>query len=279
MDCVHLNQALEGRQIIVETAHVLLAAGSHASYSVDVGIYCSEPLDFVFLSIDQIHQYNQVYGFPYITYCRNQLQLLADLVKLMSKYKVNFIWCLDLEIHMIIIRKGALLSQMFELIKHMPEYVEKYYEMMESLGDIFGYFLLVSSDIFTAEYWDKHIDEDLFMHAFVQIAGYASQPGHSKKLMRMILKALNANNVNKLRRVLPGHEHALLAFSEEYSAELVSTLRNNALEWVMTVQTPLSLQELTSRVIIRTMSHRCQDGVPTLGLPVHLISYVLNAFY
>jgi len=78
--------------------------------------------------------------------------------------------------------------------------VDPYNEIMDILGDIFCYFVVADADkVADGLQLRRTHDDELFVDIFLDIVSYSSQPDHSRKLLRVLLGALNASTVNGLR--------------------------------------------------------------------------------
>jgi len=145
---------------------------------------------------------------------------------------------------------------------------------MDILGDIFRGFVLAQAYKVAIELQNKMIGtEDFFLESFVYIVEYSYQPGHSKKLVRMILIAMNASTVNSLRRKLSERQRAMT----DSTTNKVRAFTNVALKCIQGIQTPLSLQAL-ARLVMSTRSTD-NEALSTSKIPVHLKKYVLYQEY
>jgi len=103
-------------------------------------------------------------------------------------------------------------------------------EMMESLGDMFSFFVLDHADglAHRLEVMTKEDKRKSFIKSFLVIAGYSSQPGRSKRLVRALLSVLNVNTVNRLKWKLRERQRVM----KDITPEKLRNFTNSALKCV-----------------------------------------------
>jgi len=300
------------RQIIVETAQILLKAGACPNVPSD-----HEPLGPLEILLAPLYTEWSVVprGYlipvyfknllkleelPYVCAVNSYFKLVAELTKLLLISRADpsrsplYIIAMSVAAEVVEIRK--ILGENFGRL-------DPYDEIVDSCGNIFGYLMLAGADRFTDTYWDQISIDIEHGSAFICIAGDASRSGRSKNLTRMILGALGATNINKLRFEARNiFQQAMGA----YNPENVSYYIDTAMRWIQCVQLPPSLKDIACRVINRAMSSRClletsspekphldslQElacreinrttsnrslrGVSSLEIPCHLMPYIL----
>jgi len=250
--------ATQGRHIIVETARVLVAAGSVNDDAMGL-IFRS--IDFYFIGSLNLMKFSDACSY------RNQLQTCAALLELCLKYGGSSNYCTYFGQFIILYSAHNLLIK-GENIMHIPGNVDPFNDMIDILGDISRYLFLARPDVFKKEYVGKR-----FIKLFRSVVGYSYQNGRSKKLARVILSSLNARSVNILKRNLPkqrGVKHS--------TPDKLSRFKNNTMTWVQETKIPFSLQVLSRHAINRAMSIRSLDrsSVADLKIPAHLKSWILH---
>jgi len=158
---------------------------------------------------------------------------------------------------------------------HIPGDMDPYDEMMDSLGDMVRCIVFARADHVTKELQSRmSCKDDTFRKSFIVIAGYSSQPGRSKKLLRALLSAFNANTVNRLKRVLSERQGLM----DNSTPDSLRTCTDAALEYIEQKGTPFSLQRLSRLAIRRAMLTGTlnNESLASGILPVHLKEYVLR---
>jgi len=97
------------------------------------------------------------------------------------------------------------------------------------------------------------------------------KPGRSKKIINIMLSTLSPSCINKLSRCLVRRQRDL----PQCTLNCQRRRMKNAVIWVRRVKSQLNLQDLSRRVIRRTMSHRSLAGLSSLDIPEHLKGYIL----
>jgi len=137
---------------------------------------------------------------------------------------------------------------------------------------------------------DTFVDGNEFLDSFILITGYSSQPGHSKKLLRLIMNNLNVNQLLGLRNKLSKMKITKRFLDDQ--VDIFTDIDSNgswtettlkvscassatALEWVQGVETPFSLRRLARCAITRAMSRKCLFDVSTFDIPKCLEQYNL----
>jgi len=144
-------------------------------------------------------------------------------------------------------------------------------KLMNSLADMFRIILFAGTSRNDDETLKCiHTNPIWILEPLSFIAYYASRSGNSKKLMQILLDSFSSTQLNKLKSKLVDKE--LLRQTElrcQYSPS-----SDDMVKWINEVETPRSLKHMSRESVVRAMSHRIVDGVPTLGLPKTLQEYV-----
>jgi len=172
--------------MFVETANILLEKVSDIRIKDPNG---STYIELLIKSTIVVYLVNLV--FEVACKYRNQLQIIVALTKLLVKYD-------PCRIHLVL-RAAKILLEACEMYESISFTFNPYREGMEMLGNIFRYIMLAHADRLAIELqdrmnriFDSSIMESSIMESFIYIAGYSSKPGRSKKLLRIILSAMNA---------------------------------------------------------------------------------------
>jgi len=258
----------EVRQVVIEIVQILLTAG----YDTVNGSCDSRPLDILLnyhsfynppTGSRSTHDFARKSLFPLIFDIVNMLLMNgADPTQNGTEFVChrNILFCA---------------SQMMEITEVMmpgvPGTPDPCCSMMDTFGDIFRCLMLARTGVnITDVFFDEFTDEDVFMDYFVSIAGLSSQPGRSKRLIRLILNGLSPNQLTKLRTKLSSREELMT----DDSPDQLRMSTNSALKLLGGVETPPPLQRLVQRVIIHRMSFKSLMGDSTLELPPHMLQYI-----
>jgi len=110
-----------------------------------------------------------------------------------------------------------------------------------------------------------------FLIDFVNIVGRSPQCSRSMRLIHLIMDVLDINEFNVLKNRLRTRQQVT-------TWETPATERarlDYAVQWIQGVRPQFSLQNLTRRAVLCALSHRSLQDAATLGLPVHILQYVL----
>jgi len=264
-----IHRARKFHQMTVETTKMLLAAGSNQDIAESKRSVKSG-LTLLIGAMIFRNPVNELLIYEPACSHRNQYKLRAELIQILVKNETcemeHFI--LKAAIDIVTVRERG-------RITNIPGNIDLYDEMVDSLGDILHSFVFAGADQVTYKLQDimNHY-EKTFVNDFIIIAGYSFQPGRSKKLVRSILSALNANIVNRLRRKI----YELQQVMRITTPDKLRTFTNAALKCVKEIETPFSLQALSRSAIIHAMSTGSLniESLASKRMPVHLKMYVLH---
>jgi len=243
-------------QMYISATRILLEAGSGTALLLKpvMQVQASHPQELLVFEAAQKY--------------RNQLRLRAALTELLVKHK----YC---EIFTVL--KAA--KELVEVCESMQDNPVSFYpcsEAMDILGDIFLYFVLAQADSVATELQNiiNHA-YDFAVEAFIYTAGYSSQPGHSKKLLRMILSAMNTSTVSRLKCVLSEPQRAIREMND---ADEFPGFTAAALKYIQGMETPFSLQVLSRSAFNRAIAtgKLNTELLSTAEIPVNLKKYVLH---
>jgi len=200
---------------------------------------------------------------------RNQFKLRVELIELLIKHE-------SCRMGTKILRAAIAIANIRLKITGIPRPgVNPRVEMIDSLGSMFRCFVLARAgkvanrlEVLSNSY------NNIFVKQIIFIAGYSYQSGHSKKLRRALLSALNVNSMNRLRRSLYERQKNMNSSTSDW----LRTSINSALKCVQEIETPFSLQILSHRAINIAILVRSLDNtsLESIKLPVHLKKYVLH---
>jgi len=260
----------KGCHAIVETAHVLLAAGCPTGkasvYQGYEDIRFDELLLLVYTCMSdlrEIHNYT------------TQLKRIAEFFKLLVLHEITTRQCVW---YKYILYEVTNLTQKRHAVIDMG--IESYNVVMDIWVDIYRCLLLsggpsflntdgLRSPCYEHEGYTLYFEE--FISGFIEIVGRSPQCSRSMRLIHLILGALNVNGVNRLKDVLKTRQKSMSTSITDEARAYV----DNTLEWMEGVQPQIRLQHLARTCVHRAMKHRSLQDAAALGLPVHLQQYVL----
>jgi len=259
--------------MIIETARILLSAAGSRTYITKynrslknlTNLFCLYPYDW-------IHR-----NAAYTQFIINKGLLAAELIEMFLKHEGQLTvfqgtWSPTLNCNSVLISASALVTAGLRDFTQLTGF----HNLMDKFGDVFRYHVLAWSSVAgTAVFTDSFANNILFnefLLVFITIAQYSSQPGHSKKLIRLVVNTLSANQLIQLRNWLTSQ---LQSMAESPLNELTSV--QNTLEWIRQLETPCSLMYLTRCAItpVIPMFHLRESSLSSLGIPKTLEQYLL----
>jgi len=254
------------RRALAETICLMLKAGSSTTGPED----CA-PLQ-VLLPVTILNKSDYCESFlKQMCLCEESLPLRAEVLGLLLKHgarptpvKECFTY------NMVILKLAAKLAIAVDSPQRLDVLSltsDRCHELINILGDMLRCLLLAASGTkYSAIY------KEVFISSFASIIVYSSKPGRSDRLLRLVLYALNASQVNELKTELS----TLLKSTQDATDMSEETSQfNKVLEYLRGVETPLCLQDLARRTINSAMSsRRCLDGYSSLGLSKNQAKYV-----
>jgi len=148
-----------------------------------------------------------------------------------------------------------------DVIDEIREF-KRYNRMMDSFCEMFRCLVLSGAEgdgphnVFT----DKFVSKGEFFVSFTSIVQYSTEFQQSNKFVQLLLSSLSAAQVNILKK-------ALSANVNERSPRQAA-----AYALVDAIETPIGLQRLAHRAVVRAMSYRSlNSGASTLVLPTSLL--------
>jgi len=131
--------------------------------------------------------------------CQNAFRLSVELIELLTRYesypKIYSVLRYAIDT---VMRSAMILMTSLKGVTCIPGNSDPYNDMMDCLGEVFRYFVLAEPDRLADEI-RLDANYNFFIRFFILVAGYSSQPGHSKKLLIAILHAMNASCVNIIK--------------------------------------------------------------------------------
>jgi len=271
--------ATRGRDVIVDTVHVLLAAGSDITTTASNFLHEEiSLLDYLLDLVDiDCWQRRDRLELPMYTH---RLQLVAELMQLLvtngaTLRRHPLYWQVQI-IYQTATPADYLLSM------NNSDLIDANNVIIDLWCDISRVFLLSGvqcffvTDRFACSLIDKQRRVNfiqIFIRSFSVIVDSSPQSSLSMRLIRILLDILGKKGVTRLESMFMFEIHykAKTRNSPQYETQI-----NNTLTWMRGLQPRInSLQHIARQTILRAMSYRSLYGVETLGLPVHLKRYVL----
>jgi len=258
-----VNLATSGRRMVVDILLIILKAG----YDVIRLDILGALITLVFVSaiscIDLTWTLSSARGHA------NQFQLISLLVNLLLIHRFEAVrkgddfYCYELILGSAVRVKTLRESSTTDSVGSL----DAYNSIIGSLGDMFRYLVFAGVNCNNGRFY--LIENRLCRNCFISLSGCSNQFGQqSECLARLVLNVSNADQINKLQKVLS-------ETLKDSSVEEVRKATSDAIELIRGVGTPLSLQHLSRWAIIRTMGRRTLYGNLTLRLPRLIIDYVL----
>jgi len=281
MSSSDVSVASRGRDVIVETVRVLLAAGSDITATASDFRYGETSLLDCLFDLVDIEYWRR------LTRCfTHQLQLVVELMQLLATSGATlkrhaFYWQFKIifKTETLLYDLPAPLLPITATDTNTSEFIDTNIVSIDILCDISRVFLLSDRQCFFVEngFAGSHFDAQgrrvkYFISSFISIVGCSPQCSVLMRLIHLLFDVIGMKGVTKLENMLM---FDLQHWAEAYSPE-DKTRINNTLMWMRGLQPRVdSLQHIARKTILRAMSYRSLCGAETLGLPVHLKQYVL----
>jgi len=248
--------------MIFESALVLLEAGLNPN--------STKPLDAL---LKQTRVSTMTFsGYDAARFNSHKALLVADLVELLLKHGAHPTQGeVTLPNHCEIFTNAANLVRKYELGERRFE--DDYNTILECMGAMFRCLLLARTGVDQGGYFpDGFVDRASFPLSFASIAGFASRCGHSKKLIRLVLDTMSANQVIRLKDKL---SKRLNLTDPTVAADINRTSLVSAIEFLDGLHMPFRLEHLARLSILSTMSYCGIRNSSSLGLAKFVEQYVL----
>jgi len=262
-----IDQKTKFLEMMVETTRIILTAATDQTIAESSKQSIHSGLEILMKSIiiaDPVDMLEFECALAY----HHQFKLRVKLIEMLTKHE-------SCQIGSAILQAAIDLVDICDILADTPGNKDPYNEMMDNLGDMMRHFLLAHADKLAAELQVRINSEDkTFIDSFIASAGYSSQPGHSKKLFRTMLSAMNANTVKSLRRELSKRQTAM----DKSTHDTHRTFITIAMKSVEQIQTPFSLEVLSRLAMRKALRARIlnEESLTSDVIPVHMRAYVLN---
>jgi len=253
----------EIHQMIIETARLLLEAGSETKFeNRSISQTILDTLEYWYnssLEISQLGQGNCALGFILPLFVKLFELLLMFEAKATTRTregKMAILYC----VNDLVRSHGTVEKVSMEL-----------YNILDNFANMFRCVILSDAYESFSDLWAGPIDKEEFTTKFTYLAGYSSQPGHSQNFIQILLNDMSANDAMDLKRMLTECQSAF----DERTEEELRTFTVDALKWVEKIDVPRSLLHLARSAVISSMSYRSLLNLAPERLPHHLHQYVL----
>jgi len=246
-DDVHL--AAKGHHAVVQTVRILLEA--RAQTAVCIGPDECDILSLEVLLVNTVGYETRQTGVRTVWNDIHKHKLFVHLVKILLKSDVDVdgsAECYGFDT----IRVAARYIMSYDILTNISEklsVVDNYNMVLNGMSDLFS-FLIQSPAVkssFDKEWNHCSIDRDVILQSIITIAGFCSKPGHTKKLIRLILDGMTTNHLAKLESMLASRLSSITSADSRH-ASIIS-----ALEFVGEVETPRRLQHLARLTITHSL--------------------------
>jgi len=261
--------AMKYRSMVVEMVRMFFAVGSPTD---------CKPLERLF-GLMKRHKPSRLLDLTYVTMRRNLHLLIAQVLEVVLKNQTDRLLTYANECYYenLILNVAELVIKLGSVLDDSGRLNELYNTIIDCHSEVFRCLMVAGAgaDVFKTTgivvFSNKSIQRDVFLNAFISIAGYSSQPGRSLSFIRMILNAMSAAQVDILLRSLSARQ----TFMTEDTPGDLRTSTNDAIEWLRGVEAPPCLKHLARRVITLAFPNGVLRDIATLGLPRNLEQYLL----
>jgi len=263
----------KGCHAIVETAHLLLAAGCPTGkasvYPPYKNIQFHDLLALAFTSTSGLEDTSEIISYTKL------LKRIAEFFELLVS---QGIMTKQVEQYSYVMHEVANLTRKRQTIIDATGSVKSYNVIMDIWIDIYRCFLLsdgptifntdgLKSSCINASDYALYVKR--FINRYCEIAGRSPQCSRAMGLIRLILGVLSANGVNRLKNMLKTRQRSTSITAEDRACV------DNTLEWMGEVKSPRCLKHIARTCVHRAMKHRSLQDAAILGLPAPLLKYVL----
>jgi len=261
-----ITQTTEIHQMVIETARLLLEAGSHTKNSNQT--FSQSILEDLDLLTNPCAYTSHLESWLHCAHC-NLFPLFAQLVELLLTYEEKTTAKLSLG-------KKEILSAVGDFVT-CPEALSQLSinscnSILDSLAGMYrGAMLSGVYENFSVLWIDKCvIDKDQFATEFTYLAGYSSLAGRSQRMMQILLNDMSAKEVNDIKKLLILRQKD---FTMSTTTKELRTFTMEALTFLEKVE-PRRLQHLARSIIVGAMSYKSLCNLTYECIPPHLHEYV-----
>jgi len=268
----------DGCQTIIETAHVLLAAGLHSGRTLQY--YRAYDFKCIHRLLSPVViSYRKLKDESDLNNYIRQLKRIGEFFELLSLHGIT-----KNQVRMypsIMIEVWSLMNNQERVLRVTSREYE-YNVIMDVWINMYRCLLLSGMpSIFKSEVFDnscKGIQSNkgntclqIFILRFISIVGRSAACSRSMRLIHLIVNLLTVNEWRTLKNMVYTEQQAMTWETPDAERDEV----NYTMQWIQGVQPRFNLERLTRHAILRHMSHRSLQDAASLGLPRHVTEYVL----